>query len=163
MKNLTFGFLLDRILKNILITYFYYERIFVMRTINNILKIVPLPSPTFVVLVILLFVILAGSADRAAHNKYIEDMLSRSSSEIQSYYQDIHWYYHNEDDVDLIVNDENCSKLHFCYASENNETLDESCPTILFKYKEVGAIGQRRFLEKCTTLKINELKKMYLN
>lgn len=140
-----------------------------MRAINNILNILPLPSPAFVSLVILLFVILAGSADRAAHNKYIEDMLSRSNSEIQShyqeiqsYYQDIHWYYHNEADVDLVVNDENCSKLHFCYASENNETLDD-CPTILSKYKEVGAIGQRRFLEKCTTLKINKLKKMYLN
>lgn len=119
-----------------------------MKTIENILKTLLSPSPAFVVLVIILFVILAGRADRAEYYKYLNDTL--------------YWYYHNEADVDLVVNDENCSKIYFCYASENNESLDD-CPIILSKYKEVGAIGQRRFLEKCTTLKINKLKKMYLN
>lgn len=126
-----------------------------MKTIDNILKIVPLPSPAFVILVILLFVILVGSADRAAYNKSLEDMLSRYSSDIQS-------YYHNDADVDLVVNDENCSKIHFCY-SENNETLDESCPTIMSKYREVGQKGQLRFLKKCMALNIDKIKKTYLN
>lgn len=126
-----------------------------MKTIDNILKIVPLPSPAFVVLVILLFVILVGSADRAAYNKSLEDMLSRYSLDIQS-------YYHNDADVDLVINDENCSKIHFCY-SENNETLDESCPTILSKYREVGQKGQLRFLKQCMALNIDKMKKMYLN
>lgn len=112
-------------------------------------------------MVIILFVILAGSADRAAYYKYLNDTLSSYSAQNKYLNDTLYWYYHNDADVDLVVNDENCSKLHFCYASENNETLDESCPTILSKYKEVGAIGQRRFLEKCTTLKINKLKKMY--
>lgn len=126
-----------------------------MKTIDNILKIVPLPSPAFVVLVILLFVILVGSADRAVYNKSLEDMLSRYSLDIQS-------YYHNDADVDLVINDENCSKIHFCY-SENNETLDESCPTILSKYRAVGQKGQLRFLKKCMNLNIDKMKKMYLN
>lgn len=126
-----------------------------MKTIDNILKIVPLPSPAFVVLVILLFVILVGSAYRAAYNKSLEDMLSRYSLDIQS-------YYHNDADVDLVINDENCLKIHFCY-SENNETLDESCPTILSKYREVGQKGQLRFLKQCMALNIDKMKKMYLN
>lgn len=134
-----------------------------MKTIENILKILLSPSPAFVVLVIILFVILAGSADRAAYYKYLNDTLSSYSAQNKYLNDTLYWYYHNDADVDLVVNDENCSKLHFCYASENNETLDESCPIILSKYKEIGAIGQRRFLEKCTTIKINKLKKMYLN
>lgn len=106
-----------------------------MRAINTILK----TSPILILLVFLLFVILSNRADRIAYNKYFEDTLSRYSSDTYS-------YYHNDADVDLVVNDENCSKIHFCYASENNESLDD-CPIILSKYKEVGAIGQRRFLE----------------
>jgi hypothetical protein len=133
-----------------------------MKTIENILKILLSPSPAFVVLVIILFVILAGRADRAEYYKYLNDTLSSYSAQNKYLNDTLYWYYHNEADVDLVVNDENCSKIHFCYASENNESLDD-CPIILSKYKEVGAIGQRRFLEKCTTLKINKLKKMYLN
>lgn len=133
-----------------------------MKTIENILKTLLSPSPAFVVLVIILFVILAGRADRAEYYKYLNDTLSSYSAQNKYLNDTLYWYYHNEADVDLVVNDENCSKIHFCYASENNESLDD-CPIILSKYKEVGAIGQRRFLEKCTTLKINKLKKMYLN
>ena len=133
-----------------------------MKTIENILKILLSPSPAFVVLVIILFVILAGRADRAEYYKYLNDTLSSYSAQNKYLNDTLYWYYHNEADVDLVVNDENCSKIHFCYDSENNESLDD-CPIILSKYKEVGAIGQRRFLEKCTTLKINKLKKMYLN
>lgn len=133
-----------------------------MKTIENILKILLSPSPAFVVLVIILFVILAGRADRAEYYKYLNDTLSSYSAQNKYLNDTLYWYYHNEADVDLVVNDENCSKIHFCYASENNESLDD-CPIILSKYKEVGAIGQRCFLEKCTTLKINKLKKMYLN
>ena len=119
-----------------------------MKTIENILKTLLSPSPAFVLLVIALFVILSDSADRAAYYKYLNDTL--------------YWYYHNDADVDLVVNDENCSKIHFCY-SENNETLDESCPTIMSKYREVGKKGQLRFLKKCTALNIDKMKKMYLN
>jgi len=133
-----------------------------MKTIENILKTLLSPSPAFVVLVIILFVILAGRADRAEYYKYLNDTLSSYSAQNKYLNDTLYWYYHNEADVDLVVNDENCSKIYFCYASENNESLDD-CPIILSKYKEVGAIGQRRFLEKCTTLKINKLKKMYLN
>ena len=133
-----------------------------MKTIENILKILLSPSPAFVVLAIILFVILAGRADRAEYYKYLNDTLSSYSAQNKYLNDTLYWYYHNEADVDLVVNDENCSKIYFCYASENNESLDD-CPIILSKYKEVGAIGQRRFLEKCTTLKINKLKKMYLN
>lgn len=133
-----------------------------MKTIENILKTLLSPSPAFVVLVIILFVILAGRADRAEYYKYLNDTLSSYSAQNKYLNDTLYWYYHNEADVDLVVNDENCSKIYFCYASENNESLDD-CPIILSKYKEVGAIGQRRFLEKCTTLKINKLNKMYLN
>lgn len=133
-----------------------------MKTIENILKILLSPSPAFVVLVIVLFVILAGSADRVAYYKYLNDTLSNYSAQNKYLNDTLYWYYHNDADVDLVVNDENCSKIHFCY-SENNETLDESCPTILSKYREVGQKGQLRFLKKCMNLNIDKMKKMYLN
>jgi hypothetical protein len=123
-----------------------------MRAINTILK----TSPILILLVFLLFVILSNRADRIAYNKYFEDTLSRYSSDAYS-------YYHNDADVDLVVNDENCSKLSFCFTSKDNETLDSSCSTIVSKYREVGQIGQRRFLEKCMYLNINKIKKRSLN
>lgn len=123
-----------------------------MRAINTILK----TSPILILLVFLLFVILSNRADRIAYNKYFEDTLSRYSSYAYS-------YYHNDADVDLVVNDENCSKLSFCFTSKDNETLDSSCSTIVSKYREVGQIGQRRFLEKCMYLNINKIKKRSLN
>lgn len=113
-------------------------------------------------MVIALFVILSDSADRAAYYKYLNNMLSTYSEQNKYLNDTLYWYYHNDADVDLVVNDENCSKIHFCY-SENNETLDESCPTIMSKYREVGQNGQLRFLKKCTALNIDKMKKMYLN
>ena len=133
-----------------------------MKTIENILKTLLSPSPAFVLLVIALFVILSDSADRAAYYKYLDNMLSTYSEQNKYLNDTLYWYYHNDADVDLVVNDENCSKIHFCY-SENNETLDESCPTIMSKYREVGQKGQLRFLKKCTALNIDKMKKMYLN
>lgn len=133
-----------------------------MKTIENILKTLLSPSPAFVLLVIALFVILSDSADRAAYYKYLNNMLSTYSEQNKYLNDTLYWYYHNDADVDLVVNDENCSKIHFCY-SENNETLDESCPTIMSKYREVGQKGQLRFLKKCTALNIDKMKKMYLN
>lgn len=52
-----------------------------MKTIENILKILLSPSPAFVVLVIILFVILAGRADRAEYYKYLNDTLSSYSAQ----------------------------------------------------------------------------------
>lgn len=133
-----------------------------MKTIENILKTLLSPSPAFVLLVIALFVILSDSTDRAAYYKYLNNILSTYSEQNKYLNDTLYWYYHNDADVDLVVNDENCSKIHFCY-SENNETLDESCPTILSKYREVGQKGQLRFLKKCMNLNIDKMKKMYLN
>ena len=123
-----------------------------MRTINTILKI----SPILILLTFLLFAILALRADRISHKKYLDDTLS----DYRSYF---HSYYNNDADVDLVVNVENCSKLGFCFASKDNETLDASCPIILSKYKNAGQIGRQRFLKKCMTLNIDKIQKMYLN
>lgn len=120
-----------------------------MRTINTILKI----SPILILLTFLLFVILALRADRIAHKKYLDDTLS----DYRSY---SHSYYNNDADVDLVVNVENCSKLGFCFASKDNETLDASCPIILFKYKNAGQIGRQRFIEKCMLLNIHRNDKI---
>ena len=106
-----------------------------MRVINTILK----TSPILILLVFILFVILSNRADRIAYNKYFDEALSRYSSYTYS-------YYHNDADVDLVVNDENCSKLSFCFTSKDNETLDASCPTIV-----------------CMHLNINNIKKIALN
>ena len=87
-----------------------------MKTIENILKTLLSPSPAFVLLVIALFVILSDSADRAAYYKYLDNILSTYSEQNKYLNDTLYWYYHNDADVDLVVNDENCSKIHFCYS-----------------------------------------------
>lgn len=119
---------MDRILKNILTAYFYYEVNFVMRAINNILKIVPL----LMLLILLVYVISGLNSEREANKKYLDWKLS---------------YYKR--DVDLTPDDKTCTQFLICTILSAERPLDKSCSTILFKYENGSDYGRSRFLNKC--------------